>query len=263
MSSKNIFALAETPNTPSGFDVILDGVELIEAIQLSSQNARQRALKVQVETDEGWLYFDQGRMVHATFQGRTGVDAVVALLAVPGGRIESIPAPAPAAHSIDLNTDALLLHAVQRLDETRRDQRAPSIAPAAQPSAPPGVAPGARREPTTQVVRRVELSPDAAPAELIATPSAPPAPAVQMVQLSPNGEIRVSRGSDPQGMADVTFYVHQLATALSEGLGLGPCTALYARGPRNGLVVFQGKSTIGVAAEPNRLEFVVRKVGLL
>ncbi|HWO14551.1 MAG TPA: hypothetical protein VNN80_33840 [Polyangiaceae bacterium] len=63
-------------------------------------------------------------------------------------------------------------------------------------------------------------------------------------------------------LADTTFHGQTLGSLIGEGLGLGPCRALACEGSADGLVVFTGRSIVGVRGKLADLELVRAKVGL-
>ncbi len=72
------------------------------------------------------MYFDKGVAVHADFDGLKGEEAVYALFADERGTFEfRIGMPAP-EETIGTSTENLVLEAVRRLDESRRDAALPS-----------------------------------------------------------------------------------------------------------------------------------------
>lgn len=95
---------------------------LVDLFQLLAGAGRTGRLLVEHPAGRARVYFDHGRAVHADFAGLEGVDAVYALFADERGRFEfRVGLPAPTA-TIELGTENLVLEAVRRLDETRRDE---------------------------------------------------------------------------------------------------------------------------------------------
>jgi hypothetical protein len=94
---------------------------LVDLIQLLSGARRSGRLLVQHPHGDAKLYFEEGEIVHAVFGEATGEAAVYALFADERGPF-SFAAGLPAMErSIELRTQNLVLEAVRRLDEARRD----------------------------------------------------------------------------------------------------------------------------------------------
>lgn len=101
---------------------------LVDLFQLLAGSARTGRLSVRHPREPAKFYFDKGKVVHAEFGDLTGVEAVYALFADERGSFEfTLGLPAP-QHSIASSTENLLLEAIRRLDEIRRDQPHTAVA---------------------------------------------------------------------------------------------------------------------------------------
>jgi hypothetical protein len=135
---------------PSGFSARVEGVQLSDLIQMNCTSRGRTACRVSSRGLSGQLFFEEGRIVHASFGNAVGIEAVAHMLALGTGSFEACALQWPSEASVDLPGDVLLLYAAQMLDELRRSGfRLPSAPPpsAAQPdsaqpdSAQPGSAP--------------------------------------------------------------------------------------------------------------------------
>lgn len=100
---------------------------LVDLFQLLSASQRSGRLGIDHPAGLARVYFEKGQVVHAEFGDRRGVEAVYALFADERGGFEfklGIPAPQT---SIEGSTENIVLEAIRRLDEARRDG-APSVA---------------------------------------------------------------------------------------------------------------------------------------
>jgi hypothetical protein len=98
---------------------------LVDLIQLLSGARRSGRLLVQHPRGDAKLYFEEGEIVHALFAELIGEEAVYALFADERGAF-SFAAGLPAMErSVELGTRNLVLEAVRRLDEARRDEAQP------------------------------------------------------------------------------------------------------------------------------------------
>lgn len=94
---------------------------LVDLFQLLASSARTGRLAVDHPEGTAKVYFDRGQAVHAEFGELIGDDAVYALFDDERGAFEfTIGLPAP-QRSIELSTENLVLEAIRRFDEARRD----------------------------------------------------------------------------------------------------------------------------------------------
>lgn len=98
---------------------------LVDLFQLLASARRSGRLTVDHPRGRARVYFDKGVAVHADFDGMDGEEAVYALFADERGTFEfRIGMPAP-EETIRSSTENLVLEAVRRLDEARRDSATP------------------------------------------------------------------------------------------------------------------------------------------
>ncbi|HZX00593.1 MAG TPA: DUF4388 domain-containing protein [Trueperaceae bacterium] len=99
---------------------------LVDLFQLLASARRSGRLTVDHPRGRARVYFDKGVAVHADFDGMGGEEAVYALFADERGAFEfRIGMPAP-EETIKSSTENLVLEAVRRLDEARRDAATPA-----------------------------------------------------------------------------------------------------------------------------------------
>ncbi len=98
---------------------------LVDLFQLLASARRSGRLTVDHPRGRARVYFDKGAAVHADFDGQLGEEAVYALFEDERGTFEfRIGMPAP-EETIATSTENLVLEAVRRLDEARRDAAGP------------------------------------------------------------------------------------------------------------------------------------------
>jgi hypothetical protein len=244
-----------------GFAVRLPTAQLADLIQINCLNRVRGVFRVCSGVEVGHLFFAAGQLVHADLGEAVGLDAVVMMLGLRGGTIEPCQRQWPATSTIDMGADALLLTAAQRLDESQERR-------------------SDRREVTTRVVRisqevlngarpSEEPHPEDAPEErsLSAVPclSLTPAEGLQrlaVARVGLDGSIQRLTSNAAADLADTAFYCQQVAGLIGEALALGPCRALALESDEEGIVVFRGRSIVGVRGSMADLEFVRAKVGL-
>jgi hypothetical protein len=235
-----------------GFAVRLPSAQLADLIQINCLNRVRGAFRVCSGMQEGHLFFAAGQLVHADFSGAVGLDAVVMMLGLRGGSIEPCEQPWPAIRSIDMGADALLLTAAQRLDDERRSDHG--------------------RDLTTKVVR---IAPDEVPvgsgssaasrasaAPRLALPPCERLQRLAVAQVGLDGSIQQLKSGAAADLADTAFYCQKVAGLIGEALALGPCQAIAFESADEGIVIFRGRSILGVRGRTADLQFVRAKVGL-
>jgi len=231
-----------------GFAVRLPSAQLADLIQINCLNRVRGVFRVCSGLQEGHLFFAAGQLVHADFCGAFGLDAVVMMLGLRGGSIEPCERTWPAIRSIEMGADALLLTAAQRLDDERRPEHG--------------------RDVTTKVVRIApdELSAESPPRASDALRlSPPPCERLQrlaVAQVGLDGSIQQLKAGAAADLADTAFYCQKVAGLIGEALALGPCQAVAFESLDEGIVIFRGRSIVGVRGRTADLEFVRAKVGL-
>ncbi len=119
--------LSSTPDSEApgsaGFAVRLEGASLVELIQMECMRGMRRIIRVTSQGRVGYLFFDQGQVMHATAAGRIGESAAMWLLSWKNGTFETADQPWPLRTTIHCNWQKLVLTAAQREDEASRDSR--------------------------------------------------------------------------------------------------------------------------------------------
>lgn len=231
-----------------GFSVRLPTAQLADLIQINCLNRVHGVFRVCSGPELGHLFFSGGQLVHADFEGAIGLDAVVMMLGLRGGSIEPCERVWPATSTIDMGADALLLSAAQRLDESGERRSDPG------------------RDLTTKVVR---IAPEDRPGEQRSSDgprfSLPPSERLQrlaVAQVGLDGSIQKLKAGAAPDLADTAFYCQQVAGLIGEALSLGACQAMAFESEEEEIVIFRGRSIVGVRGSPADLEFVRAKVGL-
>jgi hypothetical protein len=229
-----------------GFSVRLPTAQLADLIQINCLNRVHGVFRVCSGPEHGHLFFSGGQLVHADFEGAVGLDAVVMMLGLRGGSIEPCERAWPATSTIDMGADALLLSAAQRLDESGERRSDPG------------------RDLTTKVVR---IAPEERPGQQREVPrfSLPPSERLQrlaVAQVGLDGSIQKLKAGAAPDLADTAYYCQQVAGLIGEALALGACRAMAFCSEEEEIVIFRGRSIVGVRGSPADLAFVRAKVGL-
>lgn len=234
-----------------GFDIRLPSAQLADLIQINCLNRIRGAFRVSSGERDGLLFFDAGQLVHAVAGDREGLEAMVVMLGWRGGNIEPCAVPWPATSSIHMGADALLLSAAQQLDERAR-QLQPEV--------------------TTKVVRRIDLGASLPPGAARPSESSGLASKsvlsleclsrLEVARVAADGNIEGLRAAAGAELADTAFHARTLGSLIGEGLGLGACRALVCAGDQDGMVVFTGRTIVGVRGKLADIRLVQAKVGL-
>jgi len=99
------------------FQGSLKELHLPDVIQLVSVSSKTGAFHLQKDNDEGIIYLEQGKIVHAVLGGTEGDEAVYAMATWTEGTFRFVPDEMSARHTITKNNTNLLMEAARRLDE--------------------------------------------------------------------------------------------------------------------------------------------------
>ncbi len=108
---------AEAPPALRGFSAQLRGASLWDLVQIECLSRSRRSMQVVGEGGVGYLYFDRGRIVHATTAQAVGESAALEILAWTNGSFQASDRPWPEQPSIQTALEGLLLRAAQLRDE--------------------------------------------------------------------------------------------------------------------------------------------------
>ncbi|HWA71792.1 MAG TPA: DUF4388 domain-containing protein [Polyangiaceae bacterium] len=231
---------------PTGFSANLNAASLSDLVQMQCLSGARAVARVSSGEDVGYLYFREGRVVHAMSPSNVGEPAALEILAWNGGSFELCSAGWPESESIDSTIQGLLLRAAQTRDESGRHSL--SRFPRARfDSAPPPPRPE-RREAT----ERDSISPEPA-----RPPSQSPAPLSGVtkvsaaVRLDANGVPVTCKGSGAEELGDAVALAMRLARLAGESLGLDRLAAIEAvSSTQRTLVIVEKAGTIMAVRAP-------------
>jgi response regulator RpfG family c-di-GMP phosphodiesterase len=107
-------------NAQRGVSGSLEEMSLTDILQILSAGKKNGALRLRFPSGNGEIFLDSGKVVEARYAGRSGEDAFYAMLPLKEGifRLDpDTPIPSP---TIRKPTEALMLEAMRRFDESRR-----------------------------------------------------------------------------------------------------------------------------------------------
>lgn len=260
--------------TTSGFTARVDGAHLADLIQMSCQNRVRCVFRIVSGDEVGYLFFDDGKVLHAELGARTGMEAMITMLGLDTGTFEPSEREWPAQPSLEMPPDVLLLNAAKHLDEASEQKRReaqpssrvvklPSVAapPRASKGAPPREASPASSEGEPEPQRAASARPKSGGAEGLASSSNSELP---MVHLGKDGELVAAKGQADETLVEATAFAHRLASLAGEALGLGPCRATYLTGPTRAFLAFEARedAIVGAAGSIDQLAYLAKRAGV-
>lgn len=99
------------------FQGSLKELHLPDVVQLVSVSSKTGAFHLQKNNDEGIIFLEQGRIVHAVLGETEGDEAVYAMATWTEGTFRFVPDEMSTRHTITKNNTNLLMEAARRLDE--------------------------------------------------------------------------------------------------------------------------------------------------
>lgn len=238
-----------------GFSAQLRGASLWDLIQMECLSRSHRVVQVVGEGGVGYLYFDRGRIVHATTAQRTGEAAALEILDWTNGSFQSCERGWPAQATIRTSHEGLILQAAQLRDErsasnlvafpargaagddvdryeelelTELDETEEERAAGAQAAREEGAAemrsPGSdEAAPTPKPVANGANGANGA--NNGRTELGPVGDFAVMMRLGPNGAVVSNRGGNEE-MAETVAYSHRLLQLTGELLGFEKFSAV-------------------------------------
>ncbi len=221
-----------------GFSAELRGASLWDLVQIECLSRSRRTMQVVGEGGVGYLYFDRGRIVHASTAQSAGEAAALEILGWTNGSFQACERAWPPQATIQTPLEGLLLRAAQLRDEAGASNL---VAFPGRSGAPSGeeayeeLKIGELEETGEAEMRSTNVD------DLVGAPAAEansqqrtgPAAAraenagefAVVMRLAPSGAIASSRGGSEQ-MAEAVAYVQRLLQLTGEMLGLGDFSAV-------------------------------------
>lgn len=199
----------------AGFSAQVNGASVADLIQMYCQTRTRAAIEVRSGLQIGYLFFDQGRLIHAELGALTGEPAVGRILGFVAGAFQPSLRAWPTHETIACSIESLLLRTAQALDESRR--RSPSAVNSDAGSSNGSVkvsvtrSVGASKAPPANESLRESLG-RSAPARALTASG---------VRVDPAGGVVSQRGAQAEGLADLVAFAAPLLNAIGAELGLG------------------------------------------
>jgi hypothetical protein len=130
MAANTLSNPARTPakTLPTGFRAQLGGASLWDLVQIECLARKRRVARVTTPGNIGYIYFDEGNIVHASTFELEGEAAACQMLQWDQGTFEPCDRPWPPVCNISVPWQSLLLRAAQLKDEQDRNDRSKVIA---------------------------------------------------------------------------------------------------------------------------------------
>lgn len=90
--------------------------DIVQIIGFGGKTGRLR-IENQADSKDGSIFFEEGRIIHATENGNAGEEAAKALLSMESGVFEFLPGEAPDNRTLMINGPELLMRLAQKMDE--------------------------------------------------------------------------------------------------------------------------------------------------
>jgi len=100
----------------------LSQISLIDLIQIFSMNKKDGTISIYCDKGTGFIYFQEGNVINATFEKVEGAKAFYRLLTIKNGKFEFVPHRALTPTRITSTTEFLLMEGMHHIDEMKRNK---------------------------------------------------------------------------------------------------------------------------------------------
>lgn len=196
---------------------------MADLIQLECTRGLTRAVRVMAGKNTGFLYFDQGQLVHAIAGEKSGEAAAREILTWEGGTVRPSDSYWIKPPTIEISWQALLISAAHAQDESTRSESGISL---------------------KLDVAEIEKEPEMKSADHEEGVS-------RLVELTASGEVLRSQG-EVGDFSDAAAYCAQLAQLIGEGLGLEDFAGLECTSEGKTMLVYEtATSIVALEGEPH------------
>ena len=253
-----------SPTSAVGFRAQISGASLWDLVQMECLSRSRQVVRVSGEGGVGYLYFAEGRVVHAVTSRLMGEVAALEILGWTNGLFQPCQRAWPAAFTIETSCEGLILRLAKR-----RDEGASNLV--AFPGG--GTTAGAGDDDDQfEEIEIVEIKEGEMAAPNNVDHPVPPALARPDIsaefpvtlRLAAGGGVLTSKGAS-EDMAGVVAYAHRLGQLAGELLGLDAFVAMECTFSEGRLLLFEEESGETVALRPrteSNLQPLRDKLGL-
>jgi hypothetical protein len=247
--------MAAVPKGVVGFRAELRGASLWDLVQMECLARSRAVIRVSGEGGIGYLYFAEGRVVHAATARLIGEEAAMEILGWTNGVFQPCERAWPAAATIDTPCEGLILQLAQRRD----DAGASNLV--AFPGASPSLANTGEFEPPVFEEIEMEELEENEMADVRASNIDSTSPAAMLargdltadfpvvLRLGANGTIVKNKGGSDD-LAGVVAYAQRLGQLAGELLGIEPFVAMECTFAEGRFLIFAEENGDIVALKP-------------
>lgn len=248
---------SKTPAT-RGFSAQLRGASLWDLVQIECLSRSRRSMQVVGDGGVGYLFFDRGRIIHATTAQAAGEPAALEILAWTNGSFQACDRPWPEQPTIHTSLEGLILHAAQLRDESGASNLVAFPGPARSGAASTEVVFEELEIGEVDQEEGVEmrgskmdemLTPPKIDAKATTSRNEISGEFSVVMRLGANGAILNSRGGTEE-MAETVAYVQRLLQLTGEMLGVGEFSALECTFSEGRCIIFADADSETVALRP-------------
>jgi hypothetical protein len=216
-----------------GFRVSLEGATLPDFVQMECLAQSNRVFRVTSGHRIGYLFFNQGQMIHALSGDHVGEPAALEILKWRDGSVEPCNVGWPDAPTIHSTWQSLLLLAAQARDESGRHKLVsfPSGRSTTTSST------GTSRSDPNKLAKKEEPSMSAPPS----SQSLSLAQFQAFVRLDPAGNVISAKGASEE-LAPVAAYAARLADLIGNMLGMEGFSSLECGCPKDRVFLHRERS---------------------
>jgi hypothetical protein len=250
---------AMSPAAAVGFRAQISGASLWDLVQMECLSRSRQVIRISGEGGVGYLYFMEGRVVHAVTSKLVGEAAALEILSWTNGVFQPCQRAWPATSTIETSCEGLILRLAKRRDEAASNLVA---FPARSITPGNGGVGAAADEHEFEEIEIEELHQEGemrAPTNSIdQQPPSPTAigPAADlsadfpvMLRLGAGGSIIKNKGAS-EDLAGVVAYAHRLGQLAGELLGLDPFVAMECTFSDGRFLIFDEENGDTVALRP-------------
>jgi Domain of unknown function (DUF4388) len=232
---------AASSDTAVGFRAQISGASLWDLVQMECLSRSRQVIRISGDGGVGYLYFAEGRVVHAVTSKLVGEVAAMEILAWTNGSFQPCERAWPATSTIESSCEGLILRLAKRRDEAASNLVAfPARTVAVAVAGGGGAGASAGSAGHDNQVEEIEIEELHQEGEMMRAPinidQPTPTPTISgradltaefpvALRLGAGGAIIKNKGATEE-MAGVVAYTHRLAQLAGELLGLDPFVAL-------------------------------------
>jgi hypothetical protein len=221
---------AASTTSAVGFRAQINGASLWDLVQMECLSRSRQVIRISGEGGVGYLYFAEGRVVHAVTSKLVGEAAALEILSWTNGLFQPCERAWPATGTIETSCEGLILRLAKRRDELANNL----VAFPARAATPATGNPADDNQFEQIEIEELHEEGEMRAPNNVDQPAQPTAINSRsdltadfpvMLRLGPGGSIVKNKGATEE-MAGVVAYAHRLGQLAGELLGLEPFVAI-------------------------------------